>query len=1173
MRLKSIKLAGFKSFVDPTHFDLPGQLIGVVGPNGCGKSNIIDAVRWVLGESRASELRGESMQDVIFNGSGLRKPSGRASVELVFDNTDGRALGQWSAFGEISVKRVLTRDGASNYLINQQSVRRKDIQDMFLGTGLGPRAYAIIGQGMISRIIEAKPEELRIFLEEAAGVSKYKERRKETESRLESTQENLTRVRDILRELDAQLIKLESQAQVAGLFQEYQSSMQSKQHLLWFMRMTQGETERQRHNERIRTEQVLLEERIALLRSSELSLENTRADQYVLQDEVSQAQAALYEVTAAVAQTESEIRFANESKLRLQAQITDLITQKNRWQGQLDQATEQFAAVCAQLEQSSADDSQCQAHLSAHESILPELEVLWKNSQQTVETTRSACSEIEKELARIQSLAQSLSSQAEQTEQRLVRLKIDFEQLIRPDSQALLTAQDRLQSALKKRDDAQSKRLLSEQQILQADQARAKDQEQFQITHQAVQQTQAKLSALKNIQEQVLAQGKLMPWLQKNDLATLPRLWQKIHVESGWERAVESVLRERIGAIEAQSLAAIIQYEEQTPPSRVAWFLANAQPAANKDVVAASLTPLLSRIQVRDLALSGALSDWLALVYVTESVQEGVARREELPTSGLFVTTKGHLISRVGVQLYAEDNEQAGLIIRAKELEGLEKQLKSEQFLLDEAQSHLSQAQGNYQQAHHQSVSDRQAVEQSVKDAHRFEVEAMQLLQAEEQYSVRAAQVQQELAETAVLRDQIQTRIFDNVVNTESQTAQLSLSQASFDEAVLAHEVHSQSRSVAIQKRQELQSIAQEASFEVRSLRQRQTDLERDMRSATEQLEALNQTQQTAQAELEQLTDLRAQELLQELLESRSGKENALADVRTRFDALMFDLKELDEKRLGYEKEIEPIREKITAAQLKEQAARLSVEQFETLLKDNHADFNELQTAVTDDVQLPNLQHQVNDLQTKITALGPVNMAALDELKTSSERKSFLDAQSADLNEAIQTLTDAIMKIDGETRDLLQATFDQVNQHFSENFPALFGGGTARLVMTGEEILDSGVQVMAQPPGKKNTTIHLLSGGEKALTAIALVFSLFHLNPAPFCLLDEVDAPLDDANTARYADIVAKMSQKTQFLFISHNKITMEIANQLIGVTMQEQGVSRVVAVDIQAATALTQSK
>ena len=287
----------------------------------------------------------------------------------------------------------------------------------------------------------------------------------------------------------------------------------------------------------------------------------------------------------------------------------------------------------------------------------------------------------------------------------------------------------------------------------------------------------------------------------------------------------------------------------------------------------------------------------------------------------------------------------------------------------------------------------------------------------------------------------------------------------------------------------------------------------------------------------------------------------------------MFDLKELDEKRLGYEKEIEPIREKITAAQLKEQAARLSVEQFETLLKDNHADFNELQTAVTDDVQLPNLQHQVNDLQTKITALGPVNMAALDELKTSSERKSFLDAQSADLHEAIQTLTDAIMKIDGETRDLLQATFDQVNQHFSENFPALFGGGTARLVMTGEEILDSGVQVMAQPPGKKNTTIHLLSGGEKALTAIALVFSLFHLNPAPFCLLDEVDAPLDDANTARYADIVAKMSQKTQFLFISHNKITMEIANQLIGVTMQEQGVSRVVAVDIQAATALTQSK
>jgi chromosome segregation protein len=1172
VRLKSIKLAGFKSFVDPTTFDVPGQLIGVVGPNGCGKSNIIDAVRWVLGESRASELRGESMQDVIFNGSGLRKPSGRASVELVFDNTDGRAQGQWSAFGELSVKRVLTRDGASNYFINQQPVRRKDIQDMFLGTGLGPRAYAIIGQGMISRIIESKPEELRVFLEEAAGVSKYKERRKETESRLEDTQENLTRVRDILRELDAQLLKLESQAEVANQFTDYQQSMTENQQMLWVMRMLEGEQTQTTQLHLIQQLQVDLEERIANLRAFEAELDSKRTQQYDLQNAVSQAQGDLYEVNAVITRIESEIRFTKESKLRLETQLQNLLLQQNQWQSQFDTAQTTLTQVANEIQLAQDEDNIAQSKLHLHEAGLPDIDLRWTNSQKVVNQSRNDLGEDEKHLVSKHANKQSLKAQLEQSEQRLVRLNLDFEQLIKPDEQALATAIDRSQSAIKKRDEAQLKAQESDHAVPLADKARQDSQNQVQAASQALGQTQAKLSALKNVQEQVQAQGKLRPWLEKFQLQALPRLWQKIQVENGWESALESILRERIGAIETSDLQDSLKYVEQIPPGRVAWFETNAVIDTPKTNTAGQLTPLMSRVVVKDLALGQAVQEWLSNVFVIDSVSEGFARRKELPVGGVFVAKSGHIVSRVGIQLYAEDNEQSGLIARAKEIESLERQLKSQQLILDEALSEHARIQANYQQAHQQLSMDRSAAEQSVKDAHRFEMETLQLRQAEQDYATRAQQVQKDISETSLQIDTLKNSIQANVSDVSSLELKVSELKIQFEQAVIEHQKMQTIREDALRLKQTLSSQAQESAYTLRTLLQRQQDLQTEISRSSEQIQQIQQSQETLNQDLQKLSDETMLAQLQDQLNMRSEKESALALARTSFDELMFEIKTTDENRMKVEKDVEPIREKITASQLKEQAARLTVEQFSTLLSEADAKIEEVKAKINEGVKVGALQAKVNELQQAITALGPVNMAALDELKTSSERKGFLDAQSADLNEAIMTLTDAIMRIDGETRMLLQDTFDQVNNQFSQIFPALFGGGNAKLVMTGEEILDSGVQVLAQPPGKKNTTIHLLSGGEKALTAIALVFSLFQLNPAPFCLLDEVDAPLDDANTARYADIVAKMSQKTQFLFISHNKITMEIANQLIGVTMQEQGVSRVVAVDLQAATALTQS-
>lgn len=1158
--------------MDPTNFDLPGQLIGVVGPNGCGKSNIIDAVRWVLGESRASELRGESMQDVIFNGSGQRKPSGRASVELVFDNTDGRAQGQWSSFAELSVRRVLTRDGASSYYINNQTVRRKDIYDMFLGTGLGPRAYAIIGQGMISRVIEAKPEELRVFLEEAAGVSKYKERRKETESRLEDTRENLTRVEDILRELTVQLEKLEGQAEVASKFKELQVSMTEQQQLLWLLRQSEAGKEQEKFVNAIRDTQVQLEEQIAKLRHAEAELETLRSEQYAAQDLVSVAQGELYEVNASVTQLEAEIRYVQESRSRLEQQIQDLHSQLSRWQAQFDNSSLNLKQAQHDLLAAQEQELIRQEELAGQQEVLPEFDSLWEQSQQALNLAREELADSERRMASLTERTRGAALQLEQSQQRSARLKIDLGELVVPDQAALSMATDRHNVALKKMEEAQALAAATQDAVPLADKARLDAQEVLRQASQAVHQTEAKLTALQALQEQVQSQAKVGPWLEQHNLKNKSRLWQKIQVESGWETAFEAVMRERIGAIEATDLNEAAKLAEHAPPGRLAWFEANATISGAKETNIAGLTPLITRVQVRDVSIQGALNEWMAHVYVADSLTDAIKRRADLPVGGLLVVKSGHLVSRVGVQIYAEDSEQAGLLARAKEIESLDKQLKANQLILDEAQSEVLRTQANYQSAHQAAISARENAEQAIKEAHAFEVERMQLTQAQEQYTTRATQINSELAELAQTIDELAGAHSETQDELNEVIATKAARQDVLDKAQTAQVDAQQKRELAMQGVREAERIAQEAAFEARALRQRIAELERDSTAATEQIAVIGESVANAQAELENLNDDAAQESLQNLLVQRSAKEAALASARTEFEALMHRLREADEARLQMERALQPMRDKITELQLKEQAARLNVEQFATMLQEAEADVEALKGRLSPDLRVSSLQAEVNRINSEINALGPVNMAALEELASSKERKGFLDAQSSDLNEAIQTLTDAIMKIDAETRELLQGTFDQVNAHFGELFPALFGGGNAKLVMTGEEILDAGVQVMAQPPGKKNSTIHLLSGGEKAMTAIALVFSLFHLNPAPFCLLDEVDAPLDDANTGRYADIVAKMSEKTQFLFISHNKITMEIANQLIGVTMQEQGVSRIVAVDIQAAASMAEA-
>ena len=1172
MRLTSIKLSGFKSFVDPTNFQVPGQLVGVVGPNGCGKSNIIDAVRWVLGESKASELRGESMQDVIFNGSTNRKPAGRASVELVFDNGDARAAGQWGQYAEIAVKRTLTRDGASSYYINNQAVRRRDIQDIFLGTGLGPRAYAIIGQGMISRIIEARPEDLRIFLEEAAGVSKYKERRRETENRLQDTRENLTRVDDILRELNANLEKLQAQAAVARKFHEMQAEQGDKQKLLWLVRRNEAKAEQERHFRDIEVGQVMLEEQTAKLRHVEAQLEQMRQGHYAAGDRMHQAQGHLYQTNSEIGGLEAQIRFVIESRGRLQSQLTSLAAQRDQWQRQHDAQMEELAEAGIVLEEQAARVEQAEQAAQQQNDLLPGLEQAWRDAQARSGESRAqimqAQQRIELEAAQQRNGSQILSGLVSRRE----RLAQEKNGLQLPDTMHL--ANLRAQTEEKQATLEEARMLLEEAQEQQpALEAERRDaQSRVNAETAANAQLEARLAALRQLQERVQSQGKVQPWLKKHGLDSLPRLWQKLQVEPGWETALESVLRERATALEVSKLDWTQGFFGDAPPGKIALYTTDAVEARSEpgpgpnNGANSGLKPALSLLQIRDPGLRALMQDWLHQIYVVDNAAEAYAGRERLPVGAAFLTREGHLVGRASVRFHAADAEQDGMLARQQDIENIGRQLRAQQMLAEEARSRASRAESALSQGSQRLQELRQRVAALTQSVHALQIDLLKQTEVQMRYDQRHAQIGADLAEIAAQEaEQLQAG-----AESEARLEELDLDLAALQEQHEAGQNDYQEREQRLadarQRLRDLERAAQEAQFAEKSQRSRIDELRRGIATAAEQVMQLGASMHAGQSELAGLDDQAAQDGLQELLDRRGQQERALADARHELDQLTQKLRHLEESRMQTERSLQPQRENIMALQLKEQAARLNQEQYAQHLSEAGADEAALSALLDGDIRPSWLQGEVTRLTNAIAALGPVNLAALDELEQASERKHFLDAQTADLTEAITTLEDAIHRIDKETRELLQDPFDKVNHHFGELFPVLFGGGNARLIMTGDEILDAGVQVMAQPPGKKNATIHLLSGGEKALTATALVFSMFQLNPAPFCLLDEVDAPLDDANTERFCKMVQRMSSQTQFLFISHNRIAMEMAQQLIGVTMQEQGVSRIVAVDMEAA-------
>jgi chromosome segregation protein len=1160
MRLTHLKLAGFKSFVDPTTLHIHGQRVGVVGPNGCGKSNVMESIRWVLGESSAKEMRGDSMQDVIFNGSANRKPVSRASVELLFDNSLGGASGEWSQYAEISVKRVLHRDGGSDYLINNTKVRRRDVADLFLGTGLGGRAYAIIGQNTISRIVEAKPDELRVFLEEAAGISKYKERRRETELRLRDTRENLTRVEDIRRELEKQLIRLESQAEVAQQYHRLKEQLALSEARFWLLkkRDAAGVWEKsQRQVERLANE---LEAHISQLRQTESQIEQCRLEHYTHGEQVQSAQGHYYEANAQVSALELELRHQHETRQRITAQLAQIAEEQSR-------LTTQKETLGLQIDQQKTLQRQAVELQDQSKTALAGARHQLPTAEQAQKDAHAAFSQIQASILGLEQQVQLERTHAEHTrkslldiQQRLQRVDEEERRLPRPDPQMMAAKASELDAVKANLHTIeQSLEHILATEVTQTEYVKAQ-QQQLQAAARQLTQTEAQLAALKKLQQSMGHESKLEDWLKRYRLDQQPRLWQCLRVAEGMETAVEGLLGHRLNAVLAEeiavpdrppiavSIARRGNGESSTIPHRQGW------------------QPLAAYVEAVDGQIQGVLSDWLAQVWLYPD-EDGLAdAQSHLQHGEVLVNRHGDIATKFSLSLHAPQSGLHGVLERQRELAQLESTLpalQGEHAQLQEALKEAEHALNLSRRAFHEA---QQQQRQATTSHHALHMELQRLQQQMQHVQERQSQLATERDRLTAQQRDLQAGIGERDQKTQSMQDEIALLRDRRDAAGRVRQQAEADLKRARESLMEAERAMQQQTFSSQVINNKINELENNIKASDEIMLSLVQRHEATRAQMTEADDGALKIKLEEALNHKQRTEAALAEARNRLSAIELQLQEMERARLQKEQQLHPMRDRLEQSRLQEQQARFQFEHCLEQLESTGRDEPMLESELEKHLKASDLEQQGKAIQAEIDALGPVNLAAIQELFSERERKEYLDRQAHDLEEAIATLEEAIQRIDKETRSRLQHTYDEANRHFNELFQTLFGGGQAQLQLLGDEILDTGMQVFAQPPGKKNSTIHLLSGGEKALTAMALIFALFRLNPAPFCLMDEVDAPLDDSNTERFCALVRKMSERTQFMFVSHNKITMEMAQQLIGVTMQESGVSRIVEVDMEAA-------
>jgi chromosome segregation protein len=1154
----------FKSFVDPTSIHLPGNLIGVVGPNGGGKSNIIDAVRWVMGELSARHLRGDSMADVIFNGSSARKPIGAASVELVFDNSDGKIGGAYASYNEISLKRAVSRDGSSAYFINGGRCRRKDITHLFLGTGLGSRSYAIIEQGMISRVIEARHDDMRAFIEEAAGISLYKERRRETESRMADTRENLARVQDLRDEVDKQIRHLQRQANVARRYQEFKAQERTLTAELVALRLRELDSGAQLQDGTVRECEIAMQLALADQRSAEAAIEKQRDFHNELSDAVSRVQGRYYELGAEVTRAEESIRYSRELRERARNDLAQVSTNLATNTQQIERDEEQLTALASELSEleplaaaRSQSDALAGAGLAAAEAELAAWQQRWEGFNREL---GAAGQSAQVEAARIE----QLESQSHRLQAQADRLSIECE--------ALTTAQaDSPLEGLRERE-SQS-RAAAESLGGELNRALA----QVQALRSSEQLADARLERLRRERDQIRAELMSLDALQKaalrekNPLAAswlsglggvtdAPRLAQLLEVDHGWERAVETVLGDYLEAVRVEALEPLESSLASLGGGSVGFFEnSSADSVAHAGTLAA---------HVKGPAGTLAL---LARVRTSDSLAGALRQRSALGAGESLITAAGEWIGRDWLRVNRGGDTHAGVLEREHRLKGLrercgaaeqsvrtlEQEILALRAQLLSAEQHRDATQATIQSAHREHADLRARVEAL---GARFEEAAL-----------RRSRIEAEQAEVALEVARSQDSLSRARGAHETATREL----ARLDDAQLELEAE---RELRRERAGSARTRAQAAQLELRDSLIRLESRRAARASMDSALSRMHEQRSQLQAQRDSLLDTLAQAdapiaefevRLQDHLARRLEVEAELSDARRALEDSERALQSLDGRRLDAQQRVSAAREAMEQARLAAQESRVRREALLEQFAATQCELSAVVAGLDPGAQIEPWEQRLAQLRAEIEKLGQVNLAAIDELAEQSERKSYLDRQFTDVSDALATLDQAMRKMDRETRTRFDDTFNRINAGLQEKFPRLFGGGHAYLELVGEDPLAAGVAVMARPPGKRNSTISQLSGGEKALTAVALVFSIFDLNPAPFCLLDEVDAPLDEHNVGRFCDIVREMSTRVQFIFITHNKVTMELASQLIGVTMNEPGVSRLVAVDIDEAVKL----
>ncbi|MDR5876319.1 chromosome segregation protein SMC [Vreelandella gomseomensis] len=1161
MRLTSIRLVGFKSFVDPVTVPFDGNMTAIVGPNGCGKSNIIDAVRWVMGESSAKTLRGESMADVIFNGSTGRKPVGQASIELKFDNHDGTMGGVYAQYNEIAVKRLVTRDGQSSYFFNGQKCRRRDIADLFMGTGLGPRSYAIIGQGMISRLIEARPDDLRATLEEAAGISKYKERRRETENRMRRTQENLERLDDIREELDKQLERLKRQAEAA---KRYQALKQQEFQLKGELALLRGRAlraEQAQQESRVRELETAVEKDVFGVRQCETRLEQAREQHDELSEVLERHQQQFFETTTRIARLEQDQAHRRSRESQLASDIAsahrDLDEQRRVSEGdqarlaaideRLEELLPEHEALDEQLETLEQALADASPSLEAAEQQWADADARWRDASREAERRQDQLRDLEQRIARLQAERQRRHQQrGELADVTALRAEHAECQAQRED------AEQRAEAFETERDQWQQRYSEAKAAYQQATQAR--DQQRADLS-----QRQGELASLQALIDAALADHDphVSDALAAQGLDEAPRLGEAIEVAPGWERVISWLLAPWLNArlVELDQLNAL--------PEVLAtdWCLIDrAAPAPHGGQ---RLDALVSG--------AGALGEWLASIHYAEDSAEADALAASLAPGESVVTRDGVWRGRGWLHQQANGEGVDALLVTRRRHAELAARREQDEDALATVEAQCEAASDTIEALEHRREQQAEDERAHAATLQQLAIKEHSLAQRLEHLESRAGELDDELR-------QLQEDEAELALTLDEQRARWHEAMEQLDAAAEARDTSAEQRDSQRERRQQLnqqhaplkarqQALALERerlNAEGSSLRSQQARSSESEARLVERIEELEASRET----LLEPDELAAEEL-EELLHQREQQEQRLNDTRQQAQTLADQLRNDELARQQHERNLEQSREQLQQRRMDAQALALKAATQDEQLAELGHDVEALTEQLADDASETAWQERLESTTDKIRRLGAINLAAIEEYDQQAERRDYLEAQHAELSEALETLERAIKRIDQETRVRFRDTFDQVNTGLQTLFPRVFGGGTAWLTLTGDDLLETGVAIMARPPGKKNSTIHLLSGGEKALTALSLVFAIFQLNPAPFCMLDEVDAPLDDANVGRYAKLVKEMSDNVQFIYITHNKIAMEAAERLMGVTMQEPGVSRMVSVGVDEAAAL----